>query len=237
MKKRSRTFNISKMILQCLDTLVFPAILSMWILLLFHIKRQSFNIFCIYASVLISTILLRRYLVSKRNQRSAKEEEKNRSVERLLLMRDETINDALGFDSFFLIRKQSPTSFDVLEAIRQKTAAIGILFHIPETDDLIRRYAPNTTVIEKEELLYRVFHISNGANKEGGFPYLLLQAGVNKYLLLGIVLFGLSFFVNTKIYYRALSSLCLIIAPFAGILSNRINNKNLRIFLDKMGDR
>ena len=237
MKKPAKVINLLKRVFQAADILIFSAFLTVSLLFLFRIRKKPILILCVFGFVLLLTVLTDACMRSRRKLKEKRKEEERQRTERLLLMSDEEIGSVLGVPSFYLIRREHPEPFDILEPIRLKKETIGILEHHVETDKLIKRYAQSATVIEKDEMMRRVFGSDpNDGRKKTVFGFMEFDK-VNKYLILGIVLFVCSFMVRTKIYYRTVSVLCLIIATLTGFFRSRFPGKNFRIFLDKRGDR
>ena len=157
---------------------------------------------------------------------------RNDRIEQLLLMDDETISALLHKDRFVLIRKRNPAPFDVLDALRTGADTIGLA----KTDEhmlaLICKYKPKTTVMTFDDLITELFGENESFLRQKHSVKTLSHL---KYWMLGFILLFVSIFVRHKIYYRMVSSLCMIIALVSGFFVKHPERNILRIFLDKMG--
>ncbi len=239
MKKGNVAWILFKRILETADTLIFSAFLTAPLLLLLHvgIKRDPLLCAAILGSVAAAVALIRVHIRKRNKELTEIKEEKKKQAEQIMLMSDAEIGDRIGDPSFYMIRREQPDAFDVLHAIRSQAQTIGIFERSAANDRLLKRYAGNSTVLEMNELTDLLFRSDPLKNSGKPVRRKVLTFGVNKYVLTGLIIFLLSFFVNAKIYYRIVSSICLIFGSFSVFLHKRFDDRNFRIFLDKRGDR
>ena len=219
------------------DTLLFSVFLFLLILPYLKSSHEIRIAIPVYFLILIPVLMIRKRYSSAIRKNRLLQKEKQRQIERILLIGDDTLSDLLGKDRFILIRKERPDRFDVMEAIRMQPDAIGLFSEDETLKKLIRTYLPETTVYLVPDLLDALFETGRkrDASKETVLKRFILYK-YNRYLILGILFLAASFFLRFKIYYRIISSVCLIIASVTGILDHRKSNKNFLIFLDKMDD-
>ncbi len=236
MIRTSNLRNLFRIVCTVIDTAVFSIIISLSIALLFHVHRKLPVLISIFAGVLVIWMMLRIMVHAYRRQRIKEKDEDRRKLENLLLMNDQEIGSKIGVPSFIMIRKAAPDTYDTLNAIRSGASTIGVVKMSAEADACLKRNAPDIVIVEAGELIRRIFGTSI-ADDHGTNPVSYFVNHVNKYFLLGCILFLSSFTADFKIYYRVISCICLIIAPFSGIFDDLNFHKKLRIFLDKEGDR
>ena len=219
-----------------LDTIAFTAIISAIILLTFHIRyKTAVILICICTAC--SVMLLKT--IKERSGKKAEEEKAGReeAIERILLLDDSALGQAMGEEGFILIRKLEPDKCDVLNAIRNGAGAVGLLQKERDSIELIEKYAPQTRIIDVDGMISCLYENNAPASKRAVPALLFSVKDFNKYFVTGCILLTISFFAGYKIYYRVLSGICFVIAVVTGFFDRRNMRKILRIFLDKKGDR
>lgn len=238
MKRRNSFGKLIRWIFRILDAFVFSGLLTLTVLLAFRIGIRPVPVILCSAALSVGILLLRSHSESYKRKRIIAEEERRRKTEQLLLMSDREIGYFVGSDRFYLIRTQRPDLCSAMEAIRHRPEEIGLLASSEEVKDVLNRYVPSARILTIDELLKTVFDFEI---EQVGMRYDLMNAivngKINKYFLIGVMIFFASFVVRYKIYYRFISGICLIIATITGFFRPAAEKKNLRIFLDKRGDR
>ena len=159
------------------------------------------------------------------HRRHKQEEEKRRrsvrrqiQFEKLMLVPDETLQETLDEPDLYVIRNKTIDQDNALDAIRSSAKSIACIGELNGTERLFRTYTPATKLISFDELVERVRPSCSGAEIEArlhpqkkrrtGMRSLFKNVSANKYLLLGIVLYALSFILPYQLYYRLIGSLC-----------------------------
>lgn len=230
MKSNPSVKRILRMICDLMDTFLFSVLLSLP-LMLFLRRKAGRPVLIVTSAALIAAVFLLRILIRRRRRREEiAAKERKLQTERIVLMSDAEIGSILGEKHFRLIRTQTPQPYDLLDAVRTGAKTIGLLAPCREGKETLFRHADRIHLIEYPELIEKLYP---DASQDTGRNRPFSRIRVNKYFLLGCVLFCLSFFLRYKIYYRLISCVCLIISPFAGILDRKAGRNYLRIFLDK----
>lgn len=219
-----------------IDAAVFSFICTLATGLLFHAHRRTVFLVTVFVCVFASSLFLHIRMFALKKKIQIKREEERFRQEKLFLMSDREIADAIGTASFYLIRKADPDLFDILEAIRSGASVICAAKKTAESEACIMRNAPDVVFMDSGELIRRISGTESTQDPESKVFSGLLNR-VNKYFALGCILFFFSFVVNFKIYFRMISCICLIIAPFSGFFQDVNRHWKLRIFLDKEADR
>ena len=216
--------------------MLFSFLLMLPILPYINVSVHRWIVIPVYLLIAAIVFLLRRRYRSISRKKQSFQIEEQQQIEHILLLSDEALSDRFGKEHFILVRKEHPDRFDIMEAIRKHADAIGLFSEDAALQDLILSYSPQTAVYLRKDLL-RAYNPDIGKDntvKERAFGKILLK--YNRYFILGILFLAASFFLRSKIYYRMIATVCLIIASVSDILGHRKSNKNFLIFLDKMDD-
>lgn len=219
-----------------IDSAIFSVLLLIPLGILFRFTNRTGIMFVIGISVFLLTIMIRvKRMVSEKKQHEAEKERRN-ELDMLLLLSNDDLNALTGSRHFVLIRKEQPDRFDALEAIRQNADAIGLFTRSREISDLINDHNYSIRIYDAEELIGLIS--SDDKAKARTVKSTRLQfIRLNKYYILGGILFIASVFLHSKIYFRLTSSVCLIFALAMGVLQDRRMRNKIRIFLDKDANR
>jgi len=237
MKSGEKTKPIYRQIFAIVDSLFFSLLIILPIRAYFRIPINSIGFVLIGAGTVGTVMLLRIRSRTVKRRREAFQIRKQNALDKVLLTDDRTLSERLGRQRFILIRKARPDRFDILEAIRTNPDAVGLFDTDREILGLIETYAPQTIVYRADDLIRALSpDLSDTADRKGIRFKAFDRLHLNKYLVLGILLFIASLFVKSKIYFRLVSCICLILAPVFGIFRNQKPWKNFLIFLDKKGD-
>lgn len=163
-------------------------------------------------------------LLLAQRKRRIEEAKKRKAVQRqirfekLMLVPNEAMRELLNEPDLYVLRGQSIDSDSALAAIRSNANTVVCVGDLNGTDHLFRAYAPQTKLISLDELIERFRPACSSQEiderlrphpkKRPGIRQILKTATGNKYLLLGILLYALSFILNYQIYYRLIGSLC-----------------------------
>lgn len=219
------------------DTVLFSVFLVLLILPYIGSAKRTWIIIPIGFAVYLLVAVIRKRSHTAELRKKSLYETQQRKIEQLLLLSDEDLSRRFGKNNFILIRKERPDKFDVLDAIRKHADAIGMFTQDAAMIELIRSYSPGTDIYCKQDLLDE-----DAEKKDGGARGRAIShrneflPHLNKYLVLGILFFIVSFILHAKIYYRVVSSACLITAAVSGFLRDLKRSKNFLIFLDKRDD-
>ena len=163
-----------------------------------------FGILCI--------VLLARYGKARADRiKQTRRDREEEQIEQILLMNDSELSDRLHTDGFMLIRKAEPDRFDILDSVRSGAKAVGLMRADGECIKLIRKYAPEAVVYDRNDLLRIIFHEDGSPGKRRMKAYAVY---FNKYVLLGFILLISSFFLRYRIYLRTVSCICFLIGLF-----------------------
>ena len=222
---------------QILDTLLFSVLLTLLILPYLDIFHRLWIVILVFLFIIFLVLTLRTRYQTVKQKKDMYLKEEQRTVEQLLLLSDGELSDRFGKNNFILIRKERPDRFDVMEALRKHTDAIGLFSEDKALTELIRSYSPDTAIYCRHDL-FEFFkkHKEEAVADQTSYEKAFSLICNNKYIMLGILFLIASFLLRSKIYYRVLATACLIIAPVTGIFNDRKSRKNFRIFLDKMDD-
>ena len=219
------------------DAIVFSAILSASVLRLSGGRFETVGFILMTIGISAFVLLLKKASEKKRKLAKQREEETERMTDQILLLDDTAIAEMTGEKAFCLIRRMKPDRYDILNAIRRGADAIGLLSDDREARQLVERYAPGTKIYNIQMLCSHIFGSDGELVKEKDRRTFFGTRLFNKYFQLGCLLLVISMFARYKIYYRLFSGLCMILAALTGFFPNSFLRKNLRIFLDKRGDR
>ena len=222
--KAKRGFRYAVMIS---DSILFSVLLFLPLNPFFHIAKHPILSVVVLIGICGIVLAVRINYLGLSKQRRLKANLRQEQIDRLLLMSDESLSKIFGKERFILIRKQNPDRFDILEAIRKGADAIGLLSNQFAFRDLIKAYAPKTSVYNADEILYsaEAGHMRNDLPKYD--PSAKKRFRLNKYCLVGIVLFCISFILRYKIYYRMISCLCLFFASISGAFGDSFARRKL----------
>lgn len=215
MKRKPSISKFFRSIYALFDLAAFSVMISIPLILIVRVQRKPAFCFLIVSAVFLIGVFVYLNKSSKRKRDELQRTAVEMALERILLMSDGEIGEAIGCDSFYLIRRQNPDSFDVLEAIRSGAYCIGAVNPTKAALECMERNAPDRKLIASDDLIRMMFPNTDcRAKQRTGFSFFKNRIG--KYAVLGIVLFLCSFVVHFKIYYRLISSVCLIIASVSG---------------------
>ena len=233
MKKISlrRSFILSGILI---DSMVFTVLIVISLRLLIGLRGHAAETVLVGISLFIIVLLLRFRRLKKERRKKVLANERNERLEQLLLMDDETISVLLRTERFIFIRKARPDMFDILDAVAKGAKTIGMIESDEHMRGLIRKYGPQITVMTLDEMIAAIY--GAGENSQSQNKHDKAIASETKYLILGIVLLTVSFAVGYKIYYRIISSACMLIALVLGVFHKHPEWKFFRIFLDNPGD-
>ena len=163
-------------------------------------------------------------LLFAQRKRRIEEAKKRKAVQRqirfekLMLVPDETMRERLNEPDLYVLRGQTLDSDSALAAIRSSARTVACVGDLNGTERLFQAYMPKTKLILLDELIERFrpscsseeidARLRPQKKKRPGLQQVLKTATGNKYLLLGILLYALSFILNYQIYYRLIGSLC-----------------------------
>ena len=238
MRMKSKSKSLLRQIFILFDSAVFSVLLILPIYRVIARSGRRLLSIVLYCAVFLMVILIRMKKLSKMREKQEQESKNQQKRDRLLLMSDEALSHLTAKKNFILIRKEHPTRFDILEAIRKGADAIGIFDGRDAFRDLIRSYSPALCIYCTDDLI----QILEGGEicRTGEGKVRLLKSGfhsINKYILLGIGFIVASFVLKYKIYFRMLSCICLVLACVSGFFGDRAKWNKLLIFLDNRIDR
>jgi len=234
MRSKEKTVNRIRHAFRIADTMLFSFLLLLLILPYISFSAHKWIAIPVYLLIAAIVFLFRkryRSISSRKREYMIKEQQQ---IEHILLQSDEALSERFGKRHFILIRKERPDRFDVMEAIRNHADAVGLFSEDAALKELILSYSPQTAVYLRKDLI-SVFNADEEHTAENRHRDIILLK-YNRYLMLGILFLAASFLLRSKIYYRMISSVCLIIAAVSGIFEDRKRRKNLPIFLDKKDD-
>lgn len=216
------------------DSFVFSVILSLPLILLTQTGKKPIAVIMIISSVLFLVVIVRRRSEDVSASKKSARRKRNAQFSALMLLDDKEIGDLLHEDSFYLIRREKPDLFDLLNAVRSGAKAVGVLEITNDTESFFKSLAPEAKLISKEDIMELLPDTENDPGRSKGLLSVLTFFGrINKYIVLGCILFLCSFFVKHKIYFRAAACLSAVIAPISGFFSDWRTDNKMRIFLDK----
>ena len=220
-----------------IDALLFSVLLLLPILPYIDGFRHIWISVTVYLFILIMVLMFRKWYHTAKQRKLMRKIKEQQQIERILLLDDDFLSDRFGKKRFILIRKEHPDRFDILEAIRKQADAIGMFSEDDTLKKLIIKYSPKTSIFLLRDLL-SAFNEKEEKTKTASDTFLdrIDLMKYNRYFILGVLFFAASFILRSKIYYRMIATVCLIIASSFGILGNRKGYKNFLIFLDKMDD-
>ena len=236
MRSKEKTQKFIRGTFRIADTMLFSFLLMLPILPYIKVSVHRWIAIPVYLLIAAIVFLLRWRCRSISRKKQSFQIEEQQQIEHILLLSDEALSDRFGKEHFILVRKEHPDRFDIMEAIRKHADAIGLFSEDAALHDLILSYSPQTAIYLRKDLL-RAYNPNIGKDntiKGRAFDKILLKH--NRYFILGILFLAASFFLRSKIYYRMIATVCLIIASVSGILGHRKSCKNFLIFLDKMDD-
>lgn len=202
-----------------IDSMLFSLLLYGALQGLFGSKKRVLK-GLLLLGILSAVFLTAAYRERQRKAAEKKAKRKKELLEKALLLSDAELSDLLHTERFVLIRKADPDMFDITDAIRNGPSAIGIAQMNPQTKELIEKYRPEIRVIDFDTVIETLFpEESVTANENVSEP----KIGINKYLLLGLILLGLSFILRYKLYFRILSYVCMTLAMLSAVFRNRQN--------------
>ncbi len=229
MKSDSNSKRILKRFWEVLDKLVFSLLLSAVASLLLPIRRTVPIYILLSLFIFGLTWIVSKSLGSLRTRTEEREQKRERMLVSLLLKEDGEIGEMIGEPCLVLIRKAQADLYAVTDAVRSGAKTIAVPCNSRQLKTFTKQYAPRVRVIGFDELLTR-FDPELQEKKESFFKRTvrdLFGAAWCKYALLGAACFLLSFSVRLKIYYRFLSTACMIAATITGFLRKRTERKNL----------
>lgn len=235
MRKKRKSNPIIKRIFIIADSIVFTVLILLLLRPFMRSSAQKWLFIPIGAGVFGVILLIRFKLKNIRQVREREAQIKQQSVDRLLLCEDESLSQILGHSRFILIRNEHPERTDIMEAIRRNADAVGFLSQKTEYAYLIDMYSPDMKIYSIDDLLRLIFH-QNEKRSDGRVHIRRPLIHMNKYCILGILLFAVSFFFKSKIYYRMISCICLIFALVSGIFAGRGRHNKFPIFLDNINE-
>ena len=238
---------IWKAIRRCTDAVLFGGMLSASVLLLVPHAKLSWMAWLALTAAFMPLLLL----FDCRTEANRKRKERERIVqtirtEKLLMMEDAQIRQAIGAGRIVCIRSLVPQKHEILQAIAQRPDVLICMGDGREAAALLRAYRKDARLINEAELLRlmqpdvseeeiaRRFEKTRGKPSVRTFLRRIMHVPVNRYLLLGTLLLVLSFLGRYKIYYRLLSSACLLFGGIKGVLGREKVMKKFRFFLDNM---
>ena len=237
MKTRIGTTKLLRRIWMAADTVLFSRIAAALLSGLLPGRKSRLGAVLLFLAMIPAVICLRYAYERIRKRRTALRESEREKTESLLLMNDDEIGAIIKEPSFRLIRKQLPDEYDVLEMMRQGARKVGVLEDRMISKAFRARYASRVGILSRSDLLSVLFTENGTEKKENRGEGILAQLFVKRYFLLAGIFFCVSFILKLKIYYRLISSICMIIAVVTGVFGQTERWKNLRIFLDKKEDR
>ncbi len=246
---RNARFSVRKLLkttARILDLAVFGALLAASAALLVSKPRNRTGLFLLILGACIPLLLIlerRKAVRAEREERIRTENELR--LEKILLMPDAEIAAALGETRIAWLRTERPGKMEILDAVRRRPRILICPGNTSEAETLLRRCAPEIRLIGRDELLRTVAPPCSGEEIEArrtekrqarktDRTWLIRSLPVNRYLWLGTLLLVLSFVSGYKIYYRAISSICLIFAVIRGVFDHQKVEKIFRFFLDNM---
>lgn len=230
------------------DKLVFSAICAAALWIPFR-QNDSWMLIC--SAVLMSVLLLLILF----DRKKAREEEmfrletikKTIRLEKLLLADDEKICAALHEPDLYFIRKTDAGESDLLAAVRNGNRCILFIGEADRFQPLIKLHAPDTRLIDARacmdsigiecsdaEAIERLAALQKPRRKRIRFQDLPYN-GRLRFILLGTLLFVLSYVWKYKIYYRLLAMACFVIPVISGTFGRLSKRANLGNFLDNAG--
>ena len=210
MRRAGKTKTAFRYAVTIADSLLFSVLLFLPLHTILHLSEQP--LIALFLLLGISGIILaarmKRIVAEKRKR--AEKAMRQKEIDRLFLMSDESLSKRIGAERFMLVRRQNPDRIEILETIRKGADGIGLLTKNPALTDMIHQYAPQMPVYDAEEILHMI--------KPGYEHHPRERSGlrINKYLLLGVLFLIISFVLRYKIYYRIISCLCLFFASISG---------------------
>ena len=207
------------------DTIVIPLLLTAAVLPVFHRTNRHRFAPVVYLLCFLLLLALRYLNKLKRKKRLALKEREDRILEKLVLAEDEELERIMG-EGFVLIRKAQPDLFDLSEVVRRKAKSVGLFGCDGQNLLFLKRNAPETVIYTREDLMIK---LDPDLVKTRGNVFELAETFIfhNRYFLLGMAFYCVSFWVGSKIYYRFVSGICLIIALFTGLIGNLSGRKKL----------
>ena len=236
MRKQDSSKSAVRNLFLTIDTMLFSILLFLPLYRSLFLNRRKWFAALLILCFFIIVLLLRFKYASYRRNAEIRITERKQKTERLLFISDETLSGLFHKDHFILIRKERPERYDVIDAMRMGTDAIGVFGSSRPFLELVRTHAPSVEIFDTNAMLKKVYG-ETGETGEGLYGIGKRFSGLNKYLLIGLIFLAASFVLKTKIYFRALSSLCFILACISGFFHNRMKWYNLLIFLDNRVDR
>lgn len=199
--------------------------------------------------LLTAALLLVGVLINRRKEQKRKAEERlsiERDIltEKLFLLSDESLSNMLKEPNMIFIRRFRPDEGEVLSAIAKQPNLLICAVKDSKTEDLIRRQSPKTQLYDlieaaaKAGILCTPMEIETRRNETQNTRKKALKSrlwtisGWNRYLMLGMLLLVLSFVTSHKIYYRLLSSACMIFMTIRLISDTQKKRNIFRFFLD-----
>lgn len=212
-----------------IDKAVFSLLLGAILYLFLPIKRTLPIFFLLYLGTVCAVLLASKASTAYRTRRMNRRKAEERRFVSMLLKSDAEIGKAIGEPHLVLIRSDRPDRYALIDAVRSGAGTVAVATNIKEAKAFLSEYAPNVRVIGFEDLM-RAFCPEQIEKRD--LPLFrkcrdLFGSAFMKYGLLAAVCFLLSFAVRFKIYYRLLSTLCVILATTTGFLHDTSKRKNL----------
>lgn len=236
MRSKEKTANCVRKLFRIADTMLFSFLLMLLILPYMRFATHKWILIPVFLLITVIVCLFRTRYRSISIRKKSYQNKEQQQIEHILLQSDEALSERFGKQRFILIRKECPDRFDVMEAIRKQADAIGLFSDDPALMQPIMSYSPQTAVYLRKELICAYSGDVSEAYAAKDRFRIIASLKYNRYLILGILFLAASFLLRLKIYYRVISSVCLIIAAVSGIFGNRKRRNNLPIFLDKKDD-
>ena len=219
-KCKRNTRNVVKEIVRSFDLIFCAAVITaaVWIPFRKDQKALAFGLLAFFG--VLGAILL--FAHRKRKQEEGKRRnavKRQIQLEKLMLLSDEALQEKLNQFALCIIRGQTIGADSAFSAIRSRAKTVVCVGELnSDAERLFQTYAPETKLILSDEVIDRVrpdvskaeieARLHAKAKNRPQLRSLLQNMTGNRYLLLGIGLYALSFVTKYQLYYRLIGSLC-----------------------------
>lgn len=218
-KQTRKILPVVRRIVRSLDLLFCSVVITLTVWIPFRRDHRAIALGILAFVGVLGIILLFAYR-KRRNEEAEKRKAVQREIqfEKLMLVTDETMQKSLHVSDLYVLRGKTIDPNSALAAIRSSARTVACVGDMNGTERLFQAYTPETKLISLDELIERLrpscsseeidAHLRPNQRKRPGIRQILKTATGNKYLLLGILLYALSFILKYQLYYRLIGSLC-----------------------------
>ncbi len=246
-KKKFSIHSFIQYIGRIADLLLFSILLTASVYL--TIRKGSHKIAILFLTLSVSLmigVIMDRVKCQKQRRTLTERVRKQILTEKLLIMSDSDLKAAFHVKSLKFIRKFQVDQAELISTIAAKPELLICMDACPETKQYIDHYSPSTKFLDAQKAVARLGIVCteeevqtrlNNPQNNLKFKHInraLFQLRPNRFFVLGMLLLVLSFLTDHKIYYRLLSTACLIFSVFRGFFDSHKIRNIFRLFLDNM---